>query len=208
MKLKITRGQLAILVVLLVIIIDQLIKFEVKTNMCLRQSIHVADWFQIFFIENRGMAWGLEVMPQLFLTVFRIAAVILIGYAIWRLVRNKAKWGFLACVALIMGGALGNIIDNIFYGAIFTASTPDAKAVLTSFGDGYAGLFHGKVVDMFYFPIIETQWPEWMPWVGGDDFIFFSPVFNFADSAISCGIIAIILFYGKYLNSLLNEKKS
>lgn len=205
MNIKINKGYLSVILVLLVLIIDQLIKIEVKTNMFLRESIHIADWFQIFFIENRGMAWGIEVMPQMFLTIFRLIASIAIGYLLYKFVKEKAKTGFLICMSLILGGAIGNIIDNIFYGAIFTESTPFSKAVFTS--EGYGGWFHGRVVDMFYFPIIETDWPEWIPFIGGDHFIFFSPVFNFADASISCGMIAIILFYGKYLTKIMNDKK-
>lgn len=207
MKINISRGKLAVIITLAVIIIDQIIKIVIKTGMFLRESIDVTSWFKIFFIENRGIAWGVEVMPQMFLSIFRIVASLLITYLLYKLVRQKAKKGFIVCVALILGGALGNIIDNIFYGAIFTESTPTVKAVLTSIGQGYGGFFHGKVVDMFYFPIIETTWPQWMPFVGGEPFTFFNAVFNFADSAISCGVIAIILFYAKYLNSLMNEKK-
>lgn len=207
MKINISRGKLAVIITLAVIIIDQIIKIVIKTGMFLRESIDVTSWFKIFFIENRGIAWGVEVMPQMFLSIFRIVASLLIAYLLYKLVRKKAKKGFIVCVALILGGALGNIIDNIFYGAIFTESTPTVKAVLTSIGQGYGGFFHGKVVDMFYFPIIETTWPQWMPFVGGEPFTFFNAVFNFADSAISCGVIAIILFYAKYLNSLMNEKK-
>lgn len=198
---------LCIATIILIVIIDQLIKFEVKTNMFLRESIYVADWFQIFFIENDGIAWGLQIMPQLFLTLFRLIAVGLIGYMIHQSVKHEAKTGFLICLSLIFAGAAGNIIDNVFYGAIYTESTPFTKATLTAVGQGYGGWMHGKVVDMFYFPIIDTYWPEWMPFVGGEHFIFFSPVFNFADASISCGVIALLLFYGKYLNHLLNGKK-
>lgn len=207
MKINISRGKLAIIVTLAVIVSDQIIKISVKTGMFLRESIDITGWFKIFFIENRGIAWGVEVMPQMFLSIFRIAASLLIAYFLYRLVKQNAKKGFILCVALIFGGALGNIIDNIFYGAIFTESTTAAKAVFTAFGEGYGGFFHGKVVDMFYFPIIETTWPQWVPIVGGENFTFFNAVFNLADSAISCGVIAIILFYAKYLNSLMNEKK-
>ncbi len=197
---------MCIATIVFIVIVDQIIKYEVKTNMFLRESIHIADWFQILFIENTGIAWGLQIMPQLFLTLFRIAAVGVIGYALAKSISGDAKKGFLICISMIFAGATGNIIDNIFYGAIYTESTPFSKAVLTSIGDGYGGWLHGKVVDMFYFPIIDTYWPEWMPFVGGDHFIFFSPVFNFADASISCGLIALVLFYSKHLNKLLNGK--
>lgn len=207
MNVKVNRGTLSIIIILAVIIIDQIIKIAVKTGMFLRESIHVTDWFQIFFIENRGIAWGVEFMPQMLLTIFRLCVSIILGYLLYKLVKSQAKTGFIACVSLILGGAFGNIIDNIFYGAIFTESTVFSKAVLTSFGDGYGGFFHGKVVDMFYFPLFETTWPQWMPFVGGESFVFFNAVFNLADAAISCGVIAIILFYAKYLNKLLNNEK-
>lgn len=207
MTVKGKRTCLCIVTIVLIVIVDQLIKYEVKTNMFLRESIHIADWFQIFFIENTGIAWGLQIMPQLFLTLFRILAVGLIGFAIYKSIGHNAKKGFLICLSMIFAGALGNIIDNVFYGAIYTESTPFTKATLTTIGEGYGGWLHGKVVDMFYFPIIDTHWPDWMPLVGGDHFIFFSPVFNFADASISCGIIALILFYSKHLNRLLNGKE-
>lgn len=207
MKININRGVLATTIILLVVIIDQIIKISIKTNMTLGESIDVASWCKILFIENRGMAWGMEVMPQMFLTIFRIIASGALAYGIYKSIKLKVKKGFLICISLILAGALGNIVDNIFYGAIFTESTPFQVSTFTVIGEGYGGWFHGRVVDMFYFPIIDTNWPEWMPFVGGEHFIFFSPVFNFADSAISCGVIAIILFYSRYLNNLLNGKK-
>ncbi len=204
---KTNKGLIAVLTITAVIVLDQIIKIAVKTGMTLRESIHIADWFQIFFIENRGIAWGVEFMPQMLLTIFRICVSLVMCYMLYRLVKSKAKTGFIICVSLILGGAFGNIIDNIFYGAIFTESTTATKAVFTAFGEGYGGFFHGKVVDMFYFPLFEATWPQWVPFWGGQSFVFFNAVFNLADAAISCGVIAIILFYAKYLNSLMNEKK-
>lgn len=204
---KTNKGLISVLTIVAVIIIDQIIKIAVKTGMALRESIHITDWFQIFFIENRGIAWGVEFMPQMLLTIFRICVSLVMCYMLFKLVRSGAKTGFIVCVSLIIGGAFGNIIDNVLYGAIFTESTTATKAIFTTFGEGYGGFFHGKVVDMFYFPLFEATWPQWMPFWGGKSFVFFNAVFNLADAAISCGVIAIILFYAKYLNRLMNEKK-
>ncbi len=157
-------------------------------------------WFYILFTENNGMAFGMEIFGKLFLTSFRIVAVAAIGWFLYRLVKWGAKTGFIVCVALILSGALGNIIDSVFYGVLFSESTYMQTASFLPEGGGYAPLLYGRVVDMFYFPLIETEWPEWMPFVGGEPFVFFSPIFNFADAAISCGIIALLLFYSKYLN--------
>ena len=173
MKKLFTKGRIALLVIFSVLIIDQIIKIWIKTHMYWHESIRVTDWFYIYFTENNGMAFGMEIFGKLFLTTFRIVAVGLIGYYLYKIIKKGFKTGYIVCVALILTGALGNIIDSVFY---------------------------GKVVDMFYFPIIDTNWPTWMPFVGGEHFIFFSPIFNFADAAISCGIIALLLFYSKYLN--------
>lgn len=199
MKLRLTKGQLSVLVILTVLIIDQVIKILVKTNMYWHESIRITDWFYIYFTENPGMAFGMEIFNKLFLTMFRIAAVVAIGWYIRRIIKEGLKTGYVVCVSLILAGALGNIIDSVFYGVIFNESTHSQIASFMPEGGGYTGWFYGKVVDMFYFPIIDTSWPEWMPLVGGDHFVFFSPIFNFADAAISCGIVALILFYSKYL---------
>ncbi len=200
MKQFFTKGRIALLVIFSVLIIDQLIKIWVKTSMYWHESIHVTDWFYIYFTENPGMAFGMEIFSKLFLTTFRIVAVVVIAWYLIKIVKKGLKTGYIVCISLILTGALGNIIDSVFYGAIFNESTHAQIAQFVPIGEGYSEWFHGKVVDMFYFPIIETNWPTWMPFVGGDHFIFFSPIFNFADAAISCGIIALILFYSKYLN--------
>ena len=200
MKRLLTNSRLAWLIVGSVLLIDQIIKVCVKTQMYWHESIRVTDWFYIFFTENIGMAFGMEIIGKLFLTTFRIVAVIAIGWYLYRFVKHGLKTGFIVCVSLILTGALGNIIDSVFYGVLFSESTPAQIATFLPKGGGYAPLLYGKVVDMFYFPIIDTTWPAWMPWVGGEHFIFFSPIFNFADAAISCGIIAMLLFYSKYLN--------
>lgn len=209
MKLSISQGKMAAIIVALVLIIDQVIKIWVKTTMHLHQNYHITDWFYIYFTENNGMAFGLEIFAKLFLTIFRIVAVILISWYLVKLVRQpkKVQNGYIVCLSLVLAGAIGNIIDCVFYGEIFSESTRTQVASFVSLGEGYADWLHGKVVDMFYFPIIETNWPTWMPFVGGEHFIFFSPIFNFADAAISCGIIALLLFYSKYLNTDSHSEK-
>lgn len=195
-----TKGRIALLIIFSVLIIDQIIKVWIKTHMYWHESIRVTDWFYIYFTENIGMAFGMEIFDKLFLTVFRIIAVSAIGYFLYKFVKRDMKTGFIVCVSLILTGALGNIIDSVFYGVLFNDSTHSQIASFMPEGGGYAPLFYGKVVDMFYFPIIETNWPEWLPFIGGNHFIFFSPIFNFADAAISCGVIAVFLFYSKYMN--------
>ena len=209
MRKFLTQGRLATLIVIAVLIVDQIIKIAVKTNMYLYEDIHIADWFQIKFVENSGMAFGLEVVSKLFLTLFRIVAVIVIIWYLRKIIKlhQHVKTGFIVCLSLILAGAMGNIFDCIFYGEIFSASTPSEIATWVPFGQGYADWLHGKVVDMFYFPIIDTFWPEWMPVVGGDRFIFFSPIFNFADAAISCGMIAMLIFYSSYLSKGINPNE-
>jgi signal peptidase II len=165
------------------------------------ENIRVTDWFYIYFTENNGMAFGMEIFGKFFLTAFRIIAVGLIGWYIHRIVKCGFKTGYIVCFSLIFAGALGNTIDSIFYGIIFNESTSSQIAAFMPEGGGYSTWLYGKVVDMFYFPIIDTNWPAWMPFVGNEHFVFFSPIFNFADAALSCSIIALLIFYGKYLNS-------
>ena len=200
MNKYLTKGRIALLVIFLVLIIDQIIKIYIKTHMYWHESIRVTDWFYIYFTENNGMAFGMEIFGKLFLTLFRIVAVAAIGWYLVRIIKQGLKMGYIICVSLILTGALGNIIDSVFYGVLFNESTHSQIASFMPEGGGYAPLFYGKVVDMFYFTIIDTNWPQWMPFVGGEHFIFFSPIFNLADAAISCGIIALLLFYSKYLN--------
>lgn len=209
MKKFLTQGRLAALIVVLVIVIDQILKIWVKTTMFLHQSHHITDWFYIYFTENNGMAFGLEIFAKLFLTSFRIAMAVLITWYLSKLVRKteKVKTGFIVCLSLVLAGAIGNIIDCVFYGEIFTASSHSTLASMVPFGEGYGSILEGKVVDMFYFPIIDTHWPTWLPFVGGEHFIFFSPIFNFADAAISCGMIAILLFYSRYLSSAAHSSE-
>ena len=180
-----------------IIVVDQAIKVAVKTGMYLHQSIKVTDWFQILFTENNGMAFGMEVFSKWFLTSFRIAAVLFLICYICRSIKRGTGWGYLVCLTLITAGAAGNIFDCLFYGMIFTSPPAPLTAELVSWGTGYGQLMLGRVVDMFYFPLVEWDWPAWMPLMGGQHFIFFSPIFNFADASISCGVIALILFYNQ-----------
>ncbi|MCH5307450.1 MAG: lipoprotein signal peptidase [Prevotella sp.] len=191
------RGWLAALTVLVLLVIDQIIKVWVKTHMSLHEQIEILSWFKIVFIENNGMAYGMEIGSKLVLSIFRIVAVVVLGWYIYTQVRQKARWGYIVCLAMIMAGAAGNIIDSMFYGLVFNASSENYVSYFVPFGTGYASFLTGKVVDMFYFPLIVTTWPEWMPWVGGEPYIFFSPIFNFADACISVGVVLLLLFYRK-----------
>lgn len=184
-------------------IIDQVIKILVKTKMYWHEDIRITDWFYIFFTENNGMAFGMEIFGKLFLTMFRIVAVAFIIYYLVKIIKKGYKTGYIVCMSLILAGAIGNIIDSVFYGVFFSESTPSSLATFLPHGGGYSTWFYGKVVDMFYFPIIKGTDYSWLP----DDFIFFSPIFNFADASISCGIIALLLFYGKYMNESLHHKE-
>lgn len=164
------------------------------------------NWFRLHFVENKGMAWGWEFggnFGKIFLTLFRLCAVIFGVYYISRIVKQKMHTGFIICVALIFAGAVGNLIDSLFYGLIFTESPESSTQVasLVSPGNGYGGFFHGKVVDMLYFPMFDGYWPSWVPWIGGGKFEFFSPVFNIADASISAGVIAILVFQKKFFQT-------
>jgi signal peptidase II len=200
------RGWMVALLVLAILVIDQALKIWVKTNMSLHESIEIASWFKISFIENNGMAFGMEIGSKIFLSIFRIVAVIGLIYYIWLQLIEKARSGYIVLLAMILAGAIGNLIDCMFYGLIFNVSTPYNVAEFVSFGDGYAPFLMGRVVDMFYFPLIESTWPQWMPIVGGQSFVFFSPIFNFADANVSVGIIALLLFYRKELSKISFSK--
>lgn len=193
-KEMMTDGRLAWLLVVAILAIDQAIKIEVKTSMTLGESIHVTDWFYINFIENNGMAYGMTFINKLFLSLMRIVAVSAIGWYIWRVVRRGARTRYVVFLSMVAAGAAGNIFDSMFYGLMFSASSPYYVSYFVPFGSGYADFLMGKVVDMFYFPIIQTTWPTWVPFFGGQEFIFFSPVFNFADACISVGVICLLLF--------------
>ena len=185
------------------IIIDQAIKIWVKTSMYMHEVIEITPWFKILFTENRGMAFGMELVDKLFLTSFRIVAVIFLIYIIGKLIRQGVNYLFLICLSLILAGAMGNIIDCLFYGMIFNNPPAPIVAEFVPWGTGYDTMFYGRVVDMFYFPLVEWNWPEWLPFCGGEHFIFFSPIFNFADACISCGVIAVLLFCRKELQVLM-----
>lgn len=198
------RSWIAVLVAVGAIVIDQVIKVAVKLNMYLHESFSVCgDWFYIYFTENKGMAFGMELGGKLFLSCFRLLAVSLLGYYLYRIIRNtKFPVGYIVSIALVFAGAMGNIIDSLFYGEIFTHSM-GRVASLVPFGEGYGDFLYGAVVDMFYFPLFSFDWPEWIPFVGGEHFIFFSPIFNFADACISCSIVSILLFYRNCINKPL-----
>ncbi len=191
-----------VLLITIILLIDQISKFWVKLNMTINQQFKViGDKVLIHFIENPGMAYGMEFggeYGKLFLSVFRIIAVIGIGYGLHYMIKNKYNRGFILNVALIFAGAMGNIIDSAFYGMIFSESTPFQKAVLFPEGGGYATFLHGYVVDMLHFPLINGTFPDWFPFWGGERFQFFSPIFNVADSAITVGVIMILIFQKRY----------
>ena len=189
-----------------VLLADQIIKIAVKTSMYLHEHIRIADWFYILFTENNGMAFGWQFFDKIFLTLFRLVAVALIAWFTTKCIKRGAKTGFIVCLAMIIAGAAGNIFDCVFYGQIFSESTPQSVAQFVPFGEGYQSLFYGRVVDMFYFPLLEFDWPSWMPMVAGEHFIFFSPIFNFADASISVGVILLLLFYRDSLNTHFNGK--
>ncbi|MBS1598951.1 MAG: lipoprotein signal peptidase [Bacteroidetes bacterium] len=207
-------------IVLLIIVADQALKIWVKTHMPLSHSWDVyyhnpvtpydngikifGNKFQIYFVENEGMAWGWKFgggLGKMALTLFRLAAVIFGVFYIRSIIQKKYHKGFIICAALIFAGALGNLIDSMFYGLIFEESTFDHVAKFFP-AKGYASFLHGRVVDMLYFPLVRTHYPQWMPFVGGDDFEFFSPVFNIADASISVGVIAILFFQKRFFKKL------
>ena len=201
------RGWLAVGIVLAVLVIDQVIKIWVKTHMMLHEQIEVLSWFKIVFIENNGMAYGMEIGSKLVLSIFRIVAIGVLGWYIAQQVKKQARWGYIVCLAMVMAGAAGNIFDSMFYGLIFNASSEFYTSYFVPFGTGYAPFLMGKVVDMFYFPLIVTTWPDWVPYVGGNPYVFFSPIFNFADSSISVGVVLLLLFYRKEISEITLKKK-
>jgi signal peptidase II len=197
-----------VLLILAILLVDQVFKYYIKTTYYLGEDHPVlGNWFRLHFVENEGMAWGWKLgesgsWGKMALTLFRLAAVFFGVYYIGKIIREKYHPGFIFCVALIFAGAVGNLIDSMFYGMIFEESNPYEQNVATLFpeGGGYAGFLHGKVVDMLYFPIIQTTWPSWVPFFGGDSFEFFSPVFNIADASISVGLIIILLFQNRFFH--------
>ena len=204
---KTFKAWMAVAIVVAILLIDQIIKIEVKTNMTLGEAKRVTDWFYIEFIEDNGMAYGMKFINKLVLSLFRLFAIGFIGYYLAKIIKkNVAPLGYIVLIAMVLAGAAGNLIDCLFYGLIFDASTPFTVSQFVPFGEGYSTFLHGKVVDMFYFPIIQTTWPEWVPYFGGSEYVFFSPVFNFADACISVGVVALLLFYRKQLEVLFSNK--
>ena len=187
----------SITLILIILIVDQILKIWIKTNMVIGQEFSLfGSWGLIHFIENNGMAFGMEMggkTGKLILSLFRIAAIVGIGWFLNSMINKKAHVGLLLAMSAIFAGAVGNMIDSAFYGMIFSESYFE-PAIMFPPGGGYSSFLHGRVVDMFYFPIIDTQWPQWSPIKAGEPFIFFRPVFNIADSAITCGVISILLF--------------
>jgi len=203
---------LSIVIVIVILVADQIFKIWVKTHMTMGQTIPVmGNWFLIRFIENPGMAFGID-LPGKFgkpaLTIFRLLAVIAIAWYLNTLMQKKVPTGLIVFVSLILAGAAGNIIDSAFYGLIFNESTYTTVAQMFPEGGGYASFLYGRVVDMLYFPVIDAHWPHWVPWVGGEEFVFFRPIFNLADTSISTGVIAIMVFQKRYFKHEQEEVKT
>ena len=202
-----TTARMAIVMTVAILLVDQILKMWVKTHMTLHETIEITSWFKICFVENNGMAYGMELGSKLLLSIFRITLTLFLIYYLARQIKNgKQSRGFLLCLTMITAGALGNIIDGMLYGLIFNASSPYYVSYFVPLGEGYAPFLMGKVVDMFYFPLIVSTYPEWVPVVGGDPYVFFSPVFNFADSCICVGVALLLLFYRKEVASLTSGK--
>lgn len=201
------KGLMAVAIIVVMLLVDQIIKIWVKTNMCLHDDIMIAEWFHIYFIENNGMAYGMTFFNKTVLSLFRIVLISILAYYLFLQIKAKARTWYVALLSLVLAGAAGNLIDCMFYGLIFNASSPFYVSYMVPFGQGYAPFLMGKVVDMFYFPLIVTTWPDRVPMVGGNRFVFFSPVFNFADACISVGFVLLILTCRDEL-SRLSLKKS
>lgn len=199
------------MVIAVILVLDQIFKFWIKTHFTIGQTIPVmGNWFLIRFIENPGMAFGIDIPGQWgkpALTIFRILAVGVIGWYLYTLIQKKVATGLIICVSLILAGAAGNIIDSVIYGVLFSQSTYMEAAQFLPEGGGYAPVLYGHVVDMLYFPIIDTHFPSWVPWFGGKEFVFFRPIFNIADSSISTGVIAILLFQKRFFKHEQEEKQ-
>ena len=193
-----------ILFVIALLAIDQIIKISVKTSMFLHESIKITNWFYISFIENNGMAYGISFIPKPLLSSFRMVACCFLVWYLFKEIKSGARLIWIILVSMVLAGAIGNLIDCMFYGLIFSDSSFYYEAYLVAFGTGYAPFLEGRVVDMFYFPLVVTTYPEWVPFYGGEPFIFFSPIFNFADACISTGVISIILFCHKELSKISN----
>lgn len=206
-----SRFNKSLLIIILILVADQALKIWIKTTMMLGDEIVVfKDWFILHFVENNGMAFGFEFAGEygkMFLTLFRLAAVAGIGWYLFKLTKQKElPFGFIVSIALILAGAIGNIIDSLFYGMIFQDSYGQVSAIFPE-GGGYSSFLHGRVVDMFYFPLIESRYPDWFPFIGGNPLVFFRPVFNIADSSITIGIFSILIFYRKYFNKVEEKRE-
>lgn len=192
---------MAVAIIAIVIFIDQSIKFYIKTNFALHEAHEITSWMYLYFVENSGMAFGVNIAGTLILTIARLIFVGFLVYYICRISHRNVPRGYIACLSLVIAGAMGNIIDNAIYGLIFSESSDYSVATLVPFSSGYGNFMSGKVVDMFYFPIIDTYLPHSWPVIGGNHFVFFAPIFNFADSAITCGALSVIIFYRKFLST-------
>jgi len=207
------RSYLAVGIVIFVLLIDQILKFWIKTTYPLGGGFDILglDWAKIHFVENEGMAFGMELggnYGKLILSIFRIVAVLFIGYYLYTLIKTKTSWGLIASIALVLAGAMGNIIDSVFYGVIFSESSFAQIAQYMPADGGYTTILHGHVVDMFYFPMAQGSYPDWMPLIGGKFYLFFRPVFNVADAAISVGIISILIFQRSIFVTPADEQKT
>ena len=193
---------------IVLLVIDQIIKLYIKTHFCLGESVRVTDWFYIEFVENNGMAWGMSFIGKFWLSLLRTAAIVALIWYLHRIIsQGKHRLLYVVLVALVLTGAVGNMIDSMFYGLMFTASSPYYVSYSVPFGEGYAPFLMGKVVDMFRFPFFSYTWPEWVPFFGGQHGTFFDPVFNFADACVSVGIIALLLFCRPELEELGESRK-
>ena len=197
-----SRARNSLIILLSILIVDQVSKILVKTNMTLHESIEIFSWFKIMFIENNGMAYGMELGSKLLLSLMRFVLIAILVQYVLRELRNNSRWGYIVCLVMIVAGAVGNMIDGMFYGVVFDASTPYTVSTFVELGDGYSSFLYGKVVDMLYFPIIDTVLPDWVPFYGGEPYVFFSPVFNIADSSISVAVALLLLFYRKECSEL------